>query len=64
MKKPFKNTEFSDRICATRGCDASIKKNVVAKLGHRPALVCYECYDRVILQPKRDNAPKGENPYE
>ena len=42
MKKPFKHTDLSDKICSVRECNKRIKKNVL----HRQprANLCYEHY--------------------
>ena len=40
----FPHTEMSDVVCAVKGCNRLIKKNVVVrKTGTKP-LVCYPCH--------------------
>jgi len=63
MKKPYPNTTFSNLSCPTIGCGRMIKANLVHKkcvIGNRNPhdLICYSCYDSIILQPRRENRVK------
>ena len=60
MKKVYPSTTYSSLIC--RGCSKKkIKANLVHKkciLGNADphSLLCYSCYNRIILQPRRENS--------
>ncbi len=49
MKKPFKNTEMSERRCGN--CRKLLKKNLLAK--HPDAGLCYRCWRTGELARRR-----------
>ena len=58
MKKPHKHTVMSNQKCDIDGCKHFIKQNVLDRKENKAGLICYHDYDRLVLQPRRDNSAR------
>jgi hypothetical protein len=56
MKKGYKHTDLSDKVCATEGCKRRLKKRVVETI--KDAKYCYQCSHPKRKANKIANAAK------
>ncbi len=56
MKKTYKNTDLSDKVCATEGCKRRLKKRVVETI--KDAKFCYQCSHPDRKMNKINNAAR------